>query len=267
MQKFSYHSHTNGIYDGHNSIEEMITRAEELGFESYGISNHLTCHPKTATYQKMFFRDFKSALEQYQRTIDEIRTVAARHRIPVYVGFEVDYFIWPQWRKEFEKMLPKLDVDYLIGAVHTLQSDDGTDVCQLYDITRTKEKTDAYLHNYWRAVKEAIQSGYFNWMAHLDLFKYFDLQQESDWEHEVEIAELLNKHHVATELNTSAMRRGLGEFYPSDRFLKELNRQGVSLLISDDAHSVAELGVDFEKAEALLNALDWQNRAPQNFFK
>lgn len=268
MQNFSYHSHTNGLYDGHNTIDEMIARAEELGFESYGISNHLVCHPKTPSYQKMFFQDFEKVFEQSQRTIDEIRTCALKHKIPVYVGFEVDFFMSSEWRKEFEKILPKLEVDYLIGAVHTLQSDDGNDACWLYDRDRTQAQTQAYLSNYWKTVKEAIQSGYFNWMAHLDLLKYFQLSQPSDWENEIEVSELLAKHQMATELNTSAMRRGLGEFYPSDRFLKELNRRGVSLLISDDAHSVSELGADFEKAEALLSSLNWQNRVQKNdFFK
>ena len=266
MQKFSYHSHTNGIYDGCNTIEEMITQAENLGWESYGISNHLVCHPKSPSYQKMFFQDFEKVFEQSQRTIDEIRTCALKHKIPVYVGFEVDFFMSSEWRKEFEKILPKLEVDYLIGAVHTLQSDDGNDACWLYDRDRTQAQTQAYLSNYWKTVKEAIQSGYFNWMAHLDLLKYFQLSQPSDWENEIEVSELLAKHQMATELNTSAMRRGLKEFYPGEPFLKELNRQTVALLISDDAHSVNDLGSYFNEAEELLNQLNWKNHIQENAF-
>jgi len=262
MQKFSYHAHTNGngVYDGLNSVDEMICRAQELGFESYGISNHFMCHPDLPTYKQLFFHDFTKALEQARRNIDEIREKSEKYRIPVYVGFEVDYFIWPQWRKEFEKILPKLEVDYLIGAVHTLQSSDGSKIAHLYDLAKTEEEKNAYRPNYWRAVKEAIQSGYFNWMAHLDLLKYFKLHQESDWEHLLEIAELLAKYQVATELNTGAMRRGLGEFYPSNRFLKELNRQNVLLLINDDAHSIKDVGSYYGDAELFLSQIDYKNR-------
>ena len=36
MQKYTYHSHTSALnkYDGRNSAIEMISRAEELGFEA-----------------------------------------------------------------------------------------------------------------------------------------------------------------------------------------------------------------------------------------
>ncbi len=266
MQNFSYHTHTNGIYDGKNTIDEMIAAAEEKGFESYGISNHLMCHPNAPTYNPMFLHDYDKALLQYQRTIDEIRTIAARHKIQVRVGFEVDYFMDSNWRHAFEKMRPQLEVDYLIGAVHFLQSEDGTHIHGLYDTTRTVEQTKLFLSSYWQALKQAIQSGYFNWIAHMDLLKYFDLAQSSDWEHELEVVELLAHHRLPTELNTNAMRRGLGEFYPADNVLMELNRQGVYLLISDDAHRVQDLGADFERAEELLKSIQYKNRVGMDDF-
>ena len=42
MQKFSYHTHTNsfGVYDGRDSVYDMIAKAQEIGFEKIGISNH-----------------------------------------------------------------------------------------------------------------------------------------------------------------------------------------------------------------------------------
>ena len=46
MQKFSYHTHTNILgFDGKNTAEEMIKKAEEIGFEEIGISNHFIYHP------------------------------------------------------------------------------------------------------------------------------------------------------------------------------------------------------------------------------
>lgn len=266
MQKFSYHTHTNGLFDGMNTIDEMIAMAQEKGFESYGISNHLTCHPNIPTYSKMFLHDYKSALPIYQRTIDEIRAAAERYHIAVRVGFEVDFFMDPKWRDAFEKMRPQLEVDYLIGAIHFLQAPDGSSAYGLYDPERSPEQTQAFLPNYWRAVKEAIQSGYFNWMAHLDLLKYFKLNRPSDWEHEQEIAELLAKNKMATELNTSAMRRGLGEFYPANDFIACLNENGVRLLVSDDAHRAIDLGADFDKADELLTRLSYQNRIMEKDF-
>lgn len=56
VQNFTYHSHNNsqGIFDGSNSAEEMIGKAEELGFEAIGVSNHLCLHPNMPLANKMF---------------------------------------------------------------------------------------------------------------------------------------------------------------------------------------------------------------------
>ena len=68
MQNFSYHTHTNSfdIYDGQNSVEEMIIKAEEIGFVKLGISNHLAFHPNMPNQSKMFFSDFDKACDIYK---------------------------------------------------------------------------------------------------------------------------------------------------------------------------------------------------------
>ena len=45
MQKFSFHTHTIG-FDGRNSEEDMVRRAEELGWDKIGFSNHLMVHER-----------------------------------------------------------------------------------------------------------------------------------------------------------------------------------------------------------------------------
>ena len=54
MQNFSYHTHT-VFSDGHNTIEEMLDRAEELGWREIGISDHLIVH-KNITRSRSFPR-------------------------------------------------------------------------------------------------------------------------------------------------------------------------------------------------------------------
>ena len=61
MQKFTYHTHNNnfGIYDGHNTAAEMIERAEKLGFEEIGVSNHLIYHSNIPIDEDMFLDDYQ----------------------------------------------------------------------------------------------------------------------------------------------------------------------------------------------------------------
>ena len=80
MQKFSYHTHTNalGIFDGHHSAAEMIRRAEEIGYEEIGISNHLVYHPNLLTTSPMFFNDFDLLKKMMQKNVDDIRRAAEK---------------------------------------------------------------------------------------------------------------------------------------------------------------------------------------------
>ena len=73
MQDFTYHTHNNNFnfFDGHNSAEEMISRAEEMGFKTIGVSNHLIWHPNVDTsHEPMFLADIDKAIDIHKRSID-----------------------------------------------------------------------------------------------------------------------------------------------------------------------------------------------------
>lgn len=273
MQNFSYHTHTNtfGIYDGHNSAEEMIIKAEEIGFTKLGISNHLAFHPNMPNQSQMFFSDFDKACDIYKRTVEEIRTVSLKHKIDVKVGFEVDFFPSSLWRNLFEKMYKEIKADYYISATHYLRNKSEQYIMNLYYLKRTPEvRIDedyltVYLNNYWDNVIESIKSGYFDFIAHLDVCKLFNYCLESQWnERKWEVIETLDKHKQPYELNTSGWNK-CDEQHPHTWMIEELGKRNVPIIISDDAHSSEMLGQHFEKAENLLKSLKYTNRYNPKF--
>ena len=84
MQNFSFHTHTNtfGLFDGHNSISEMIEAAQKAGYKELGISNHLIYHHNMHTSSeaqkngKMFHADKQKAKEIMTAVVEEIREKA-----------------------------------------------------------------------------------------------------------------------------------------------------------------------------------------------
>lgn len=267
MQKFSYHSHTNtfGIYDGHNSAQEMIKKAEEIGFEELGISNHLILKDNVIQNHSMFFNDYNLALDTYKRTIDDIRTAAINAKIKVRVGFEVDYFSDLKWRSDFERLITNLDIDYLIGSTHFLRNTDETVIYNMYHMKESNvysnpELLNQYLNNYWRNIVESIKSGYFDFIAHLDVCKLFNFCQEESWnEQKFEVIETLDKYRMPYELNTSGWNK-CNEQHPHLWMIEELNKRDVPILINDDAHSTAMLGQHYERAEQILSGINYKNR-------
>lgn len=269
MQNFTYHTHNGELdFDGHNKAEEMIAAAESKGFAEIGVSNHLICHKNleiVGGWQPMFFQDFKTAESCYQKHIDIIHKAAEKHNIKVRIGFEVDFFPSAYWRDNFEKMLKNLEVDYLIGSTHFVRDANENFLCNIYhlkyypNLPNQPEYTE-YLRNYWQNIVAAIESGYFTFIAHLDYITIFNICNTPEWdEYKWRVIEALAKRKQPYELNTSGYNR-IAIQHPDTWILKELNKQGVPVIISDDAHDVSMLGQHFERAEKLLTEINYHNR-------
>lgn len=268
MQNYSFHTHTNalGFFDGRDSAEEMIKKAQEIGFIKMGISNHLAFHPNMPAQSKMFFSDFNKACDVYKKIIEEIRTVSLKLDFDVKVGFEVDFFPSAQWRNLFEKIMKEIKADYYIGATHYLRNKSEQYIMNLYYLKRTPEvRIDedyltVYLNNYWDNIIESIKSGYFNFIAHLDVCKLFNYCLTPEWDdRKWETIETLAKYNQPYELNTSGLSK-VGEQHPHTWMIEELNKRNVPVIISDDAHSTDMLAQHFEEAEELLNSLNYNKR-------
>lgn len=267
MQKFSYHTHTNalGIFDGHHSAAEMIRKAEELGYEELGISNHLAYHPNLLTTSPMFFNDFDLLTKMMRQNVEDIRRAAEFALIPVYVGFEVDFFPSAIWRNAFEKLIKTLGADYYIGSFHFLRNADESKVYNMYHYKEagaslSPDELDDAVHNYWQNICLAAESGYFDFIAHLDVYKIFPaFASLGNKEDKSAVIETLGRLKHPFELNTSGWTK-CGEQHPSEWMLEELNKRNVPIVISDDAHDISHLARDFDRAEEMLASVNYTNR-------
>lgn len=275
MQNFSFHTHTNtfGLFDGHNSISEMIEAAQKAGYKELGISNHLIYHPNMHTSSeaqkndKMFHADKQKAKEIMSALVEEIREKAKTAPIKVYAGFEVDFFPSKRWRDDFEEIISAAKPDYLIGATHFIRTEDESLVLNLYHLKETncsESEKEILMVNYWQNIIETIKSGYFDFIAHLDVCKLFNLGVEPKWdEWKYKVIDTLAEYNHPYELNTSGWRK-VGEQHPHLWMIEELNKRGVPIIISDDAHAIEHVAYDFERAEDLLEEINYKNRYKPN---
>lgn len=275
MQTFSYHSHTsfNGIFDGQDTAEDMISAYENKGFTAVGISNHCIWHPSFAKLpfsSEMYFSDIEALIDTYKRCYDWIDEAASKHKIKVYKGMEVDFFPSLVWRRGFERIINEIKPEYLIGSTHFVRNKDESFLCGIYSLHQIpsniseEEKKELYI-NYWNNVEAAIKSGYFNFVAHPDYICLFNLCTTPEWdEYKLKIIDALRSNNMACEINTKGLRRR-GEPFPSWSMIKELVNQNIPILISDDAHGIAETGYGFADIEKELEKLNCKNRFSFNF--
>lgn len=273
MQKFTYHCHTT-FSDGLNTVEEMVRKAVELGFTEIGISDHLevnknfTKSPEREILlltgwgkdQKTHFDEVKPAVMQH---ISTIREVADKYPIDVLVGLEVDFFKYDGWLEEFNKFRADLDIDYLISGSHYTTSLDDEIVffvTSLDKLTKSKEEHDHYVRTHFKNIIKAIESGVFSFVAHLDFIRWGLTVGELDFRDErMEVIETLAKTGTPTEINTKGIA-SINDFYPAQWMLNEMKIRKIPVVISDDAHHSDQLGIHFDKAEAMLEAIGYKHR-------
>lgn len=269
-QNFSYHTHTN-FSDGKNTLEEMLNRAVELGWDEIGISDHLIVHKnirnsrswyRWQTEPHIYHSDFAEVYEAFSRHAEHIRKTAEKYPLKVRVGAEVDFFTYAGWSESFAQLREKLDMDYCISGNHFLFMDDGCE--NLIDVKDIEllplDIQETAIRRHFKTIGQAAASGFFAFIAHLDYARKAAICQKGDFsEEKSELIKTLAAHNTATELSTKGLRKS-DDFFPDSDMLKEIVANNIKLVISDDAHRVHELGFEFSKAEQVLSDLNYHNR-------
>ena len=271
MQKFSYHTHTD-FSDGSNTLEQMLQQAVNLGWEEIGISDHLIVHKnitQSISYKDMTARvrsdmyhtDFKKALPYFNRHAEIFRQIAKKYPIKVYLGYETDYFTYNGWLEEFKEFISQIDHDYLISGNHFFTNEDGTQIIDISQYKKHKElrqgdSFENYLRRHYQTLIKAVESGMFNFLAHLDYAR--KVPEHADYpmlKERINVVSTLAKHNIGCEISTKGLRK-IGDYFPENNILEELVKQKVPLVISDDAHQISELGYAFDNAEIILEKLN-----------
>lgn len=275
IQTFSYHNHTN-FSDGLNTLEEMVAQAKKIGFTEMGVSDHMIIHKnvrQSPSYkfwasrkcENMFYSDFKSVLPKFQKHCEHIRKLSKQENFKLYIGFEVDYFTYDGWLEELKEFLAQLDYDYLVSGNHMFFDEDCENFVDI-SYLKNQEHGDSVLYNYlqrhFKVMKEAVESGLFRFLAHIDYARklgdeYCGPQMFVKEKNAVLDAAL--KNNVGIEISTKGLRK-IGDLYPCAEIIEEISKRQIEVVVSDDAHKTDELGADFAVAEQAIQAAGIKHR-------
>ena len=264
IQPYTYHCHTD-FSDGKNTAEEMISRAQSLGFSEIGISDHLIVHKDiehsisqqfwhTAGYKYTYHRDFGTILSDYERHCESIRQLSAKFNIKVYIGFEVDYFTYSGWEEELRDFLHRLDYDYIISGNHLFFDEKCSnliDISHSRNIISDRGLFTEYIVRHFQTMSQSVKSGLFRFLAHADYVRKVGNNicgPEMYKDEKTALLDALRQSGTAMEISTKGLRK-IGDFYPCGWMMDEASRRDIAFVISDDAHRVEELAADFVSAE------------------
>ncbi|MCQ2354134.1 MAG: histidinol-phosphatase HisJ family protein [Clostridia bacterium] len=244
--------HTHSTYsDGHNTPEEMVRAAIDLGLEKIGISDH------SYTDFDEFWCMKKEKIEEYKNCIRELKE-KYKDRIEVLLGVEQDYYT----------VEPTDDYDYVIGSVHYLKlGDEYVNIDQstklLYDAADKYFGGDlmSLIEMYYEKVGEIVDKTGADIIGHFDLIRKFNrdgsLFDEQSARYRAAAKKALDRlipSGKKFEINTGAISRGyLDDVYPSSEWIEYIRERGGKFILSGDSHSVTTLCHSFHKYQHLVD--------------
>lgn len=266
LSKADYHVHPNYSLDATGSIDQYCRRALELGLKEICFTTHYDSDPFRKDIDPFMRIDGKIVSlseESVKRYIEDVKRASEErdpHGLSVKVGLEVDYA--PHIEEQLKKDLAAFDLDYRLGSVHCLDHIAITASGEAGSYFKKKSAREM-VSKYYECLRLAVESGLFDVMAHLDIYKKYGLgfygkQILSVHRGLVEpVLERMAENHLGMEINTGVSRRGHAEFSPGSEILQLALSMGVRIVaLGSDAHEVNHLGRGIKEAYRLAKRLE-----------
>ena len=258
---FDYHIHPNYSIDAEGSIEEHCEAALKKGLKEIAFTTHLDtdtiaedCYVnvrgKTVnTRSSVWLEDYESSIKSAD---DKYRERGLRVRL----GVEVDYI--PEIEGSLPENFHSTDFDIILGSMHLIDhiAISATGRAEAAFKNYSKEELGS---KYYTLLIEAVESGLFDIVAHIDLYRRFGLEFYGEgirdiWKpHIGNLADAMKKNNVGFEVNTSPLRRGQQQPMPELAIIRELKQQGIEIVtVGSDAHRPEDVGAGLEIAFQLL---------------
>jgi histidinol-phosphatase (PHP family) len=242
--RIDLHNHTTRCNHAEGTIDEYIARAIELGIDIYGFSEHAPMdfdekYRLSFDEMNLYEKDVLDAKEKYANQIE------------ILLGYEVDWL-----PNHMSDIVLKSKVDYLIGSVHFL---DKWGFDNPGFISGYKDRDiDEVWQVYFDTIEDMAKSGLFDIAGHLDLMKVFKFLPSKDIRIMAKGAlRAIKQSNMTLELNSSGLRKPIGEIYPSIGLLEMAYELDIPITLSSDAHKIEQIGYGYDEVISLASSVGY----------
>ncbi len=188
----------------------------------------------------------RMALNQFSYYREIIEALQDGKTPEVLLGLEVEYY--EGCERFLREWIPAQKFDFVIGSVHFIggwgfDHPEQRDIWDSADITATWQK-------YFNVLLKFVGSGLFDAVAHLDLPKKFGHRpKDKDLKEMIQpVLDGIAKAGMGIELNTSGLRKPVGEIYPSPLIVAMAREREIPICFGSDAHCPDDIGDGFALA-------------------
>ncbi|TKA73772.1 hypothetical protein B0A55_07116 [Friedmanniomyces simplex] len=256
---WSHHSHS-GQFCGHatDTLESVIQHAISKRMTTFCLTEHiarsdLDLYPEeAATGQNQaslarLYDDFYHEAQRLQK--------AYAGRIDLFVGFEGEW-IRAGSEEIVKGLLEKYEVDLFVGSVHHVHTFPIDFDTALYHQAREVAggSDESVFEDYFDAQFAMLDALRPPVVGHFDLIRLKSDDADRSfrawpkvWEKIVRNLEFVAEYGGVLELNSSSLRKGMGECYPQVEICETFRAMGGRFTLSDDSHGIAQVGLNYEK--------------------
>lgn len=256
----NYHTHSYRCNHATGENEEYIKEAITAGLDEIGLGDHMS-HPgkEVDNFNRMPYEN----LEEYFKDIEKLQE-KYKNEIAIVKGMECEYFSDFDWL--YNELKEKHGAKYLILGVHFVEHEGK------WPYVGSIKFDKGILKKYVDYVVESMESGYFTYIAHPDLFGMsYENWDDYAIEQSRRIFETAERLDMPLEINVNGMRKGTIKYNNGERYLYpikefwELSKEyNVKRIVGIDAHNPEELqdldmGINFAKELGLeiIDKLDF----------
>ena len=247
-----FHAHCEFSIDAEGRIDAYLEAALARGLGCICFTTHCDLDPKRLEHDgrvKLGGKEVDVYSDWLPAYMGQVRTAArgvAARGLEVLCGLEVGYV--PGLESVIEKTVRDRGFDFLLCGVHTLS---GTDIVSAresgtYFKTRSPRQV---CEEYFGYLGEAVRSGLFDSIAHLDIYKRCGLDfygpelAEAHLGLAEPVLDEMARRELPLEVNSAGYRRGLGSPYPSRDILRQARQAGIEdVTLGSDCHRPEDVG-------------------------
>lgn len=268
----SIHGGHSGQFCNHakDTLEEIIERYIELGFDWVGITEHVCPISNELRYPDEVISgiDLTTLTQRFSDYIETCRDFQKKYqnKITILTAFETETY--SGYREFIPSMVRKFQPDYVVGSVHHVD-----DICidyskEYYDgVADSLGGVDKLYCRYFDIQYEMIRAIEPSVVGHFDLIRIFDtdylerVHHTEIWHRIIRNLDLIRRRQITMDFNLRALIKGASEPYISAPILSEAKKMGISVVPGDDSHGVKDIGVNMEYGVDILKSrgfdTDW----------
>ncbi len=270
----SVHGGHSGQFCHHatDTLEEIIQLYIAEGFSWVGITEHSPAISEQLLYpdQKAFGLTPEFLYNRFANYMIECRRLQEKYRSQIRIFAAMEIETYSGYQEFIPALINKFQPDYIVGSVHFVD-DMGFDFSkEQYD--RAVEAVGGIIPMYCRYFDqqyEMIELLEPSVVGHFDLVRIFDpgykerLLQPEVMERIERNLKLIADLDLIMDFNLRSLLKGADEPYISRVILEKAVQLGIKVVPGDDSHGLGSIGINMEKAIAILNQMGCNTNWPE----